>query len=177
MGSIFRLLRQALGRAAPAERPGPSSLRLRAMGYRDLEAVVAIENVCFGSPWRVGSYGRAVAEAHQHFSVAELGDRLVGYAGFWVEGDHAHIAKVAVHPDDRRQGIASALLAHLLDQMRQLGLRRAYLEVRKSNRGAQELYRRFGFRFERVRPRAYPDNGEDALVFVRRVVLEPAGAP
>jgi ribosomal-protein-alanine N-acetyltransferase len=103
-----------------------------------------------------------------------LGGSLVGYAGFWVERDRAHIAKVAVHGDYRRRGIACALLEHLLDQVRRLGLGRAYLEVRKSNLGAQELYRRLGFRLERVQPRAYPNDGEDAYVLVRDDLLEVA---
>jgi ribosomal-protein-alanine N-acetyltransferase len=96
----------------------------------------------------------------------------VAYAGFWIEGKEAHIAKVAVHPTHRRRGIASAMLERLVDHARRLGIPKAYLEVRKSNLAAQELYRRLGFRFERLQPRAYPDNGEDALVFARDGLLE-----
>jgi ribosomal-protein-alanine N-acetyltransferase len=38
------------------------------------------------------------------------------------------------------------------------------LEVRVSNRAAQQLYQRFGFAPGGVRRRYYQDNGEDALV-------------
>ena len=38
------------------------------------------------------------------------------------------------------------------------------LEVRVSNRSAQELYARLGFRSAGVRPRYYMDNREDALI-------------
>jgi [ribosomal protein S18]-alanine N-acetyltransferase len=166
MGIFSRFLRTALHRAQPEEAPGPDSLRIRPMGYRDLDAVFAIENVSFPGPWRVSSFARAVNEPHQHFFVAEAGRRLIGFSGFWVEGPRAHIAKVAVHPDFRRHGLGSALLEHLLAEIRALGLRHAYLEVRKANLGAQELYRRFGFRFDRVQPHAYPEDGEDALIYV-----------
>ena len=166
MGSFFRRLRTVFGRGDLPEHPGPPSLRIRRMVYRDLDAVAAIESQSFSSPWRTSSYGRSVAESHQHFYVAELDGRLVGYAGFWAEAHDAHIAKVAVGPKSRRRGIASALLTHLLGEIRELGLRRAYLEVRRTNLAAQELYRRFGFRLERVRPSAYPNDGEDALIFV-----------
>lgn len=143
------------------------------MVRRDLDTVVAIEGMSFGSPWRRATYARAVTGPNHSFLVAELDGRsVVGYAGFWVEGKQAHIAKLAVHPDYRRRGIGSVLLEHLLDQVRRLGLPRAYLEVRRSNVVAQELYRRFGFRFERVQARAYPNNGEDAFVFARDDLLD-----
>jgi ribosomal-protein-alanine N-acetyltransferase len=143
------------------------------MGYRDLDAVFAIESLSFQGPWRLNSFARAVDDPRQHFLVAELGRQLVGYGGFWVEADRAHIAKVAVRPDFRRQGIGSVILQRLLEDIRSLRLRHAFLEVRRSNLVAQELYRRFGFRFDRVQPHAYPDNGEDALIFV----LDPLQAP
>ena len=44
------------------------------------------------------------------------------------------------------------------------GANRMTLEVRVSNRPAQELYSRLGFRPAGVRPRYYMDNREDALI-------------
>jgi ribosomal protein S18 acetylase RimI-like enzyme len=42
------------------------------------------------------------------------------------------------------------------------------LEVRKSNRGAQEFYRHLDFASSHLRPRYYPD-GEAAVVMTREV--------
>jgi len=174
MGSIFRHLRNVLNQGEPPAELEPEGLTIRTMTPRDLNAVNAIESVSFGSPWRPTSYARAIRETRQQFFTAERHGYIVGYAGFWVEHDMAHIAKVAVHPDYRRQGIATAMLKYLLDQIRRFGLGRAYLEVRRSNAGAQELYRRFGFVFERIQPHAYPNDGEDAFVLVRNDLLIPA---
>ena len=138
----------------------------------DLRTVVALENASFGAPWRPSAYSRAVADPHHNFFVAEFDGDLVGYAGLWVEGEQAHIAKLAVHDDHRRRGIGTAMIEHLLDHARRLGLSQAYLEVRRSNLVAQDLYRRLGFRFERIQANAYPDDGEDALVFVLRGLLD-----
>lgn len=166
MSPFRQFFRNAFGRGLDVQSPGLEALDIRPMTLRDVDAAAAIEHLSFGSPWRVGSFFRAVNEAHQHFYVAVLDRTVVGYGGFWVEHDRAHVAKVAVHPDHRRRGIGTAIVERLLDEICKLGLRRAYLEVRKSNRQAQQLYQRFGFRFERVQPRAYPNDGEDALVFV-----------
>jgi ribosomal-protein-alanine N-acetyltransferase len=48
------------------------------------------------------------------------------------------------------------------------------LEVRLSNRGAQEMYKRFGFTPVGVRKGYYADTGEDALIMWAYEVSEPA---
>jgi ribosomal-protein-alanine N-acetyltransferase len=73
---------------------------------------------------------------------------------------------VAVDPDDRRTGVASALLGELLERVDD-GAARYTLEVRRSNAAAIALYERFGFRSAGTRRRYYQDNGEDALIMWR----------
>jgi ribosomal-protein-alanine N-acetyltransferase len=53
-----------------------------------------------------------------------------------------------------------------------MGIKRGYLEVRRSNSPAQSLYRAFGFEEVGVRRRYYPDNREDAIIM--RLDLETA---
>jgi ribosomal-protein-alanine N-acetyltransferase len=73
---------------------------------------------------------------------------------------------VAVDPDHRREGLASALLRELLHRIGD-DQARVTLEVRPSNRGAIALYDAFGFRVAGARRRYYQDNGEDALIMWR----------
>ena len=73
---------------------------------------------------------------------------------------------VAVDPDVRRTGVATALLEALLRRVGDAEARFT-LEVRRSNAGAIELYERFGFRSAGVRRRYYQDNGEDAVIMWR----------
>ena len=76
-----------------------------------------------------------------------------------------HLMNVSVDPDRRRRGIASALLATLLERIGEPS--QLTLEVRPSNVGAIRLYERLGFRSAGVRRRYYQDNGEDALIMWR----------
>jgi len=177
MGSFLRRFRAVLGHREAPSAISLDALRIRSMTRRDLGAVLAVENASFAAPWRMSSYARAVAERGHSFFVAEMDGGLVGYAGLWVEGDQAHIAKVTVHEDYRRRGIGSALLEYLIDHSLRLGLTRMYLEVRRSNVAAQQMYRRFGFQFERVQPNAYPDDGEDAFIFVLARLLDARRLP
>jgi ribosomal-protein-alanine N-acetyltransferase len=82
-----------------------------------------------------------------------------------------HVMNVAVDPDRRRRGIATALIAALLDRIG--GDVQVTLEVRRSNGGAIALYERFGFRSAGVRPRYYADNGEDAVIMWRTTAPSP----
>ena len=69
---------------------------------------------------------------------------------------------VAVDPERRREGIATALIERLFEEA---GAEARYtLEVRVSNHGAIAMYERFGFRAAGHRRRYYHDNGEDALI-------------
>jgi ribosomal-protein-alanine N-acetyltransferase len=77
-----------------------------------------------------------------------------------------HIMNIAVDPDKRRQGIASALLAELYARAEDRQARFT-LEVRQSNREAISLYERDGFLIGGRRRRYYQDNGEDALIMWR----------
>jgi [ribosomal protein S18]-alanine N-acetyltransferase len=83
------------------------------------------------------------------------------------------VMNVAVAPERRREGIASALLRQLLDETRGDARRGYTLEVRVSNVGAIALYERFGFRPKGVRRGYYTDNREDALIMWRDA--DPAG--
>lgn len=174
MGSLLRRIREAFQPEKAEGRGRGGALFIRPMARGDLDAVVSIERASFPSPWRRQTYERAILGPSHNFFVAELDGLTVGYVGFWVEGPQAHIAKIAVHQDYRRRGIGTRLLRDALDRVRRLGLRSAFLEVRRTNTPAQNLYRRFGFRFRSVKPHAYPNDGEDALVFARDDLLEPA---
>jgi [ribosomal protein S18]-alanine N-acetyltransferase len=73
---------------------------------------------------------------------------------------------VAVTPEQRRLGIASALLAALFERVDDPEARYT-LEVRPSNRAALLLYEHLGFRSAGTRRRYYQDNGEDAVIMWR----------
>jgi ribosomal-protein-alanine N-acetyltransferase len=84
---------------------------------------------------------------------------------------------IAVAPDRRRRGIATALLERLFEVTANDGRRGYTLEVRVSNTSAISLYERLGFRSRGVRRAYYTDNREDALIMWKDPVsLESAEA-
>jgi ribosomal-protein-alanine N-acetyltransferase len=84
----------------------------------------------------------------------------------WHVADELHVLNVATAPPARCAGLGSALLEAALAYAAVEHVRLVLLEVRRSNRDAIRLYRRFGFTAMGVRPGYYADDGEDAIEMV-----------
>jgi ribosomal-protein-alanine N-acetyltransferase len=103
--------------------------------------------------------------AVSHIFVVRTTDCAVaGFCAFWLVCDEIHINNLAMRPDFRAQGMGTALLHHVLAEARQLGARRATLEVRASNERARRLYERIGFYVAGVRRNYYTNPIEDAVI-------------
>jgi ribosomal-protein-alanine N-acetyltransferase len=139
-------------------------LTLSPMRRRHLPGVLGIEAQVYPRPWSSRLFEDELERSGRLYLVARLGDEVVGYAGVLMIADDGHVATIAVDPARQRRGIARCLLAELVRQAMALGANQLTLEVRVSNRGAQDLYRSFGFAPGGARKAYYADNGEDALV-------------
>ena len=130
---------------------------IRAMGMPDLDSVYAIERQSFSLPWPERSFRYELEEnPNSRLWVAEVrhpeGQRVVaGMLVMWVVMDEAHIGTFAVLPEYRQKGIGRRLLTHVLIDAAEAGTRRVFLEVRRGNQAARNLYERFGFVVEGVR--------------------------
>lgn len=75
--------------------------------------------------------------------VATEGKRIVGFALVW---DSAFIKDFVVHPDWRRRGLGSAMLAEIARRLSARGFPSVSLKVSLGNHAAQRVYARAGFR-------------------------------
>lgn len=157
---------------APHPQHTPAAYGPVALGRKDIRDLVALEKLCFSVPWTEKQYETVLGnEPFRLFGIREQGE-LVGYCTLYVAAWEMEILNIAVHPSRRRLGLGRLLLSHVLHLCRKMGIKRGYLEVRRSNEPAQALYRGFGFEEAGVRKRYYPDNREDAIIM--RLDLEPA---
>jgi ribosomal-protein-alanine N-acetyltransferase len=139
---------------------------IRRLTYADLPQVIAVERRAFPTPWSLAMFVLELSKPSGICLAARRGGRLAGYLVCSRYDTVWHIMNVAVDPDDRRTGIATALLRELLARVDDPGARFT-LEVRRSNAAAIALYERFGFKAAGMRRRYYQDNGEDALIMWR----------
>jgi ribosomal-protein-alanine N-acetyltransferase len=144
------------------------NIELRRLEPDDLDTVEDIEQASYATPW---SRSMFAAELRKPSSLAlaaclETGE-LVGYAFISRYVDAWHVMNVAVAPELRRRGIATALLERFFE-VTSSDPRRGYtLEVRVSNTEAIRLYERLGFEARGIRRGYYTDNREDALIMWR----------
>lgn len=122
-----------------------------------------MERASFPDPWPLFAFFPYLLDREALAFVAEE-DGVLGFLLALREGEEVHIHDLAVAPEHRRKGVASALLQRLFEEIR--GARRVRLEVRASNRAAQAFYKKHGFREVAVLPGYYAD-GEDGLLMVR----------
>jgi ribosomal-protein-alanine N-acetyltransferase len=146
--------------------PPTAAIEVRRLTYADLPQVVAIERRAFATPWSLAMFVLELSKPSGVCLAAEVDRELVGYLVCSRYDLVWHVMNVSVDPDRRRRGIATALLGALFDRVGDRGAQFT-LEVRRSNRGAIELYEGLGFKSSGMRRRYYADNGEDAIVMWR----------
>ncbi len=147
--------------------PDPDGpLEIRRLTYADLPQIIAIERRAFPTPWSLAMFVLELSKPASVCLAALRDGRMLGFLICSRYDTVWHIMNVAVDPDRRRAGIATAMLTDLLRRI-DGDSARFTLEVRESNAGAIALYERFGFRAAGRRRRYYQDNGEDAVIMWR----------
>ena len=108
-------------------------------------------------PWRKPGNINRIPDEPTH-------DYLAGFSGIWLLVDEAHITNIAVRNRYQGRGLGEYLLIATYDLSLQYHARSMTLEVRVSNKVAQNLYSKLGFEEKGVRKGYYLDNREDALI-------------
>ena len=116
-------------------------LQIRPLTYADLPQVLAIERRAFPTPWSLAMFVLELSKPSGICLAATRAGRIVGYLICSRYDTVWHVMNVAVEPNLRRQGIASALLGHLFETADRP--REQYtLEVRRSTDEAIAMYER-----------------------------------
>jgi ribosomal-protein-alanine N-acetyltransferase len=134
----------------------------------DIPVLATYEKELFPySPWSTSQFKEEFAgiPTTRYMSVAESGNKVVGYCGVFLPapGVEADILTVAVLPDFRRQGIAREFMRQIEQWSKERGASAMMLEVEQSNSAAIELYTRLGYMKISVRMDYYGP-GQDAFV-------------
>ncbi|GGG31144.1 ribosomal-protein-alanine acetyltransferase [Lysinibacillus alkalisoli] len=137
----------------------------RKMTILDVQAVHAIEEATFPTPWTEDSFYYEMTEnQYAYYILASESDNIVGFCGMWMVLGDVQITNVAVLPAYRGQKIGEGLMTAAMATAKAHGMENMSLEVRISNHIAQQLYRKMGFSDGGIRKAYYTDNQEDALV-------------
>ena len=157
-------MRRPDGAALDADDRGDGP-RLRSMTVADLDAVLAIEEASFRTPWRRDHFLHELRENRNAVNVILEGSgKVLGYACVWHLTNELKVNNIAVAAPHRRRGLGRWLMLRLLRRALDAGCRRVELEVRPSNLAAIRLYRGLGLVECGRWVNYYAQDGEDAVV-------------
>ena len=101
---------------------------------------------------------------------------ILGYLCYWIVFEEVRLMNLAVIESMRHRGIARSLVATALQTGMSQSAHRAVLEVRASNRAAQQLYEGLGFSRTAIRPKYYANPEEDAVLMeLEPIIVKGAG--
>ncbi|MFC1899124.1 ribosomal protein S18-alanine N-acetyltransferase [Chloroflexota bacterium] len=147
------------------------------VGYEEVERMEELEEL--GELGEESSPPEAAGSGGFAFRVRELFNRnsflrkkvtdtdkqeIVGFAGFWVVAQEAHVISIAVKESRRREGIGELLFISIIDLALELKAHILSLEARVSNSTAQSLYAKYGLIQTGLRRNYYMDDKEDAVI-------------
>lgn len=92
-------------------------------------------------------------------------NEIIGYIAMSHIIDTMDIISIVIKKDYQRKGLASYLLNYVIDFARQIKITNILLEVRTSNKLAQKLYEKYGFKVINKRKNYYSNPIEDALIY------------
>lgn len=143
---------------------GKVTIRQLVWEESDLHQILEIENASFNKDdaYSLEDFERWYSYNPDFCIVAEIEGKIVGNMICRIQRYSLDLASCAVHPDYRRSGIGSLLLNETEITSRKFGIRKIYLEVRKSNTVGQAFWQKMGFEVLDILPGFYVD-GEEAL--------------
>lgn len=152
-----------------------AEIQIRRMAAADLARVMEIAASLPDAPhWPQSDYERALnpERTPRRIALAAAEQQSGGVQGFTVARlvpPQAELETIAVAAGSQRRGMGRQLFHALTGELRSAGVRDLLLEVRASNRAAQEFYRALGFVETGRRTGYYADPVEDAVLMGRKI--------
>jgi ribosomal-protein-alanine N-acetyltransferase len=155
------------------------TIKLRKFVPDDLQSVMQINRVCLPENYTDMFFIDLNERFPETFIVAEENGALAGYIMCRIEvglSNHGlgglvrkgHVVSIAVLPQSRRKGVASALIKAAMDGMCYCKAKQIFLEVRVTNGVGVSLYKKLGLEVARTINGYYSD-GEDAYVMSKKL--------
>jgi ribosomal-protein-alanine N-acetyltransferase len=155
------------------------TFKLRKFEPDDLQDVMQINRICLPENYTDMFFIDLHERFPQTFIVAEQDNEILGYimsrievgiSNFGLGGlvKKGHVVSIAVLPQGRRKGVASALIKAAMEGMCYYKAKQIFLEVRVTNEAGVNLYKKLGLEVTRTISGYYSD-GENAYVMTKKL--------
>jgi ribosomal-protein-alanine N-acetyltransferase len=144
-------------------------MSVRFASKNDIDKVLEIEGLSFLQPWDYHIFKLALADIFLVFDEPDISGYLIAVC--CSRNITATIMKMAVHPEHRREGIATALLNHVLVILKEKKIVDVCLNVEMIRKPAIALYEKFGFKIKQTIHMDYEDDLADDAFYIMQLIL------
>ena len=128
-------------------------MNVRTFRHEDERQVIALWLACclttaWNNPQR--DIERKLSDSPDLFFVGEIDHEIVASCMAGYDGHRGWIYYLAVKPDQRRHGAASAIMNHAELELRRVGCPKIDLMVRKTNQEVISFYQKIGYQHDPV---------------------------
>jgi ribosomal-protein-alanine N-acetyltransferase len=129
--------------------------RVRRYQPDNAHALAESEAAATAYSWSTRNYQDSIATGHVFY---RLEQETSGVAVVMLLLDEAELLNIFISVEQQGQGQGQRLLSGIMDDLKQQGCQRLFLEVRASNQPAIKLYQRCGFQQCGLRKNYYPSH-------------------
>jgi len=128
-----------------------------------------LEKECFADAWSATIIKENLKDEKYIYVIARKKDKIIGFAALLLITPEAEILRIAVSIKSRKCGIAKILMEKVLEELKLHKVSEIILEVRKSNKPALELYKKYDFKEIGIRKDYYKEPLEDAIIMIKSI--------
>lgn len=139
-------------------------LAIRRMRQEDVTFVAELERQIFTDAWSENALAETLEQKQTILLTAFEDKKLIGYVILYYVLEEGEIARIAVSPKHRRQGVGARLLLELESLCVDNGISKLLLDVRESNVSAYAFYEEHGFVKDGIRKNFYNAPKENAIL-------------
>lgn len=143
------------------------SLNYSPISAKNVNSLMPIETACHSHPWSEKTFSSCIGGRY-FGEYAQSNQQTIGFYIGELVIDEATLMDICVAPEEQGKGFGKSLMQQFLQQAKQKGALKVWLEVRAKNITAQMLYMNHGFIETGRRTGYYPSakgfGYEDAIV-------------
>lgn len=145
-------------------------LHIRPVLPEHIAEIHSIEQSAYDFPWTEGLLNDCLKGNYSFYALFRHGS-VIAYGIMTCVLHESHILNLCVRPEYQGQGMGRMMLEYLLEKALKKQSRQVFLEVRQSNRVAQNLYESSGFNRLAERGGYYPNHTgrEDAIIYAKQL--------
>ena len=140
-----------------------TSISFNKLSSIEIPSVLSIEEHNLDYPWSQDQFTTSIENSNNLCYCLSFNGRTIGYLISMLAVDTADILNIGIEPEFKRQGHGTALLNHLIEELRKRHIVEILLEVRIGNKSAIQFYKRQGFEEISVRKNYYTKNSKNQL--------------